>query len=178
MEIDIPKLLTFDTYPDERGDFSVLLERLKIQEIYFNEIIQMNFSRSRKGVVRGLHLQTGSQSQAKLIYCLRGKIIDFAVDLRHESPTFGMHWKFELRATKSNLIYVPKGFGHGFKSNSRMAQVLYLVDSPYVKEAEVSINPLDLTLNLDWGGGKKLLSKKDRDGISFESWISGSKRAK
>ena len=153
-----------DVYYDERGNF---------REIYknsantpFGNAVQVNQSVSVKGTLRGLHFQKPPYAQAKLVRAVYGKILDVAVDIRKNSPTFGQYVAVELSAAKGNELYIPIGFAHGFLALpdelTDEAKVEYLVfGSPYHKDSESGILYNSSELDIDWGDTEKIISDKD-----------------
>ncbi len=126
--------------------------------------IQDNQSKSSKGVLRGLHYQKGNTSQAKLVRVLQGCVVDVAVDLRTDSPTYGQHVMVELSEENQRQLFIPRGFAHGFQVLSDTAVFTYKVDNRYAPEDECSIRFDDPTLNIAWPittKDKLLLSDKD-----------------
>ena len=125
--------------------------------------IQDNQSFSTRGVIRGLHLQINPYAQAKLVRVLQGEILDVAVDLRKNSPTYGQHFSVVLSADNKKQLMVPHGFAHGFSVLSETASVLYKVDQLYHKESERGIRYDDPTLAIDWQLDPKeiIVSEKD-----------------
>ena len=126
--------------------------------------VQDNESRSRYGVVRGLHYQREPYSQSKLVRCLEGRVLDVAVDIRPESPTYGKYVSVELSADNHRQLFIPKGFAHGFAVLSEEALFAYKCDEFYHPEAECGIAWDDPTLSIDWGLPKEdiILSEKDK----------------
>jgi dTDP-4-dehydrorhamnose 3,5-epimerase len=125
--------------------------------------VQDNQSLSReKGVLRGLHFQKPPMSQAKLVRVLRGAIWDVIVDIRHNSPTCGLWQGFELSATNFAMLYVPRGFAHGFCTLEPDTEVLYKTDNFYSPEHDSGIIWNDSTLAIDWPVENPILSDKDR----------------
>ncbi len=112
--------------------------------------VQDNQSFSSRGVLRGLHYQQGEFSQAKLVRVLAGTVVDVAVDLRIDSPTFGKHVMVELSAENKKQLFIPRGFAHGFQVISEQALFTYKVDNIYAPQAERSIRYNDPTLNIAW----------------------------
>ena len=112
--------------------------------------VQDNQSFSSRGVLRGLHYQQGVFSQAKLVRVLAGTVVDVAVDLRKDSPTFGKHVMVELSAENKRQLFIPRGFAHGFQVISEQALFTYKVDNIYAPQAERSIRYNDPTLNIAW----------------------------
>ena len=125
--------------------------------------VQDNESKSRYGVVRGLHYQKPPYTQSKLVRCVRGAVLDVAVDLRPGSPTFRRHVAVELTEENHRQMFIPKGFAHGFAVLSEEAVFQYKCDEFYHPEADAGIQLLDESLGIDWRIPKEkvLLSEKD-----------------
>ncbi|MDR2121491.1 MAG: dTDP-4-dehydrorhamnose 3,5-epimerase [Flavobacteriaceae bacterium] len=159
-------------FEDSRGFFmeTFNLKRFSEKTGYKPEFVQDNLSRSSYGVIRGLHQQLPPYAQSKLVYVLEGKVIDVAVDVRKDSPTFGQYVSVELSAENKKQLFIPKGFLHGFSVLSETVLFAYKCEGFYNKESEFGINPLDAALNIDWGieKGKEILSGKDLTAASFE----------
>ncbi|CAM4029385.1 dTDP-4-dehydrorhamnose 3,5-epimerase [Flavobacterium weaverense] len=138
-------------FNDERGYFFEGYNKTKFNEngIMYN-FIQDNQSFSTKGVIRGLHLQINPFAQAKLVRVLQGEILDVAVDLRKNSPTYGQHFSVRLSAENKKQLMVPHGFAHGFSVLSDTASVMYKVDQLYHKDSERGIRYDDPMLAIDW----------------------------
>jgi dTDP-4-dehydrorhamnose 3,5-epimerase len=151
-------------FKDSRGYF---MEAWKQEE--FNEhvgktnFIQDNESKSAFGVLRGLHYQKGSLSQAKLVRVIKGRVLDVAVDIRKSSPTFGKHVKIELSEDNKRQLFIPRGFAHGFLVLSDEAIFTYKVDNPYAPQAEAGIRWDDPALAIEWpiDFSQVLTSEKD-----------------
>lgn len=129
--------------------------------------VQDNESVSSRGVLRGLHFQEGEWSQAKLVRVSQGCVLDVAVDLRGDSPTYGKHVAVELSAENGRQLFIPRGFAHGFVVLSETAQFQYKVDNVYAPQAEKTLKFDDETLEIDWRIKKEemLLSEKDMKGV-------------
>ena len=158
-------------FKDERGYFMETWRQEDFDEhIGKVRFIQDNESCSSMGVLRGLHYQKGDASQAKLVRVILGRVVDVAVDLRKDSPTFGKHIMVELNDENHRMIYIPRGFAHGFKVLSEHAVFTYKVDNAYAPQAECSIRYNDPTLNIQWPETPELnLSDKDlHHAVSFE----------
>lgn len=155
---------------DERGYFMESFRQDKFEE-HIGQInfIQDNESKSTKGVLRGLHYQTGDYSQAKLVRVLQGTVLDAIVDLRKSSPTFGQHLIVELSDENKRQLFVPRGFAHGFMVISETAVFAYKVDNIYSKEHETTLLWNDPKLNIDWQVNESeiILSEKDKVGKLF-----------
>ena len=128
------------------------------------DFVQDNESMSAYGVVRGLHFQKPPYAQSKLVRCVRGKVLDVAVDLRKGSPTFGQHVAVELSEENHRQFFIPKGFAHGFAVLSEVAVFQYKCDEFYHPEADAGIQLLDPALGIDWQvpAERMILSEKDR----------------
>lgn len=129
-----------------------------------NRFIQDNQSKSSYGVIRGLHCQLGEHSQAKLVRVLQGKVLDVAVDIRRDSPTFGQHVAVELSDENMRQLFIPRDFLHGFSVLSDTAIFAYKVDNLYCKESEFGIRYDDPEIGVNWRvpAEKVLTSEKDR----------------
>jgi dTDP-4-dehydrorhamnose 3,5-epimerase len=127
------------------------------------QFVQDNQSRSSKGVLRGLHMQKGDAAQAKLVRVLEGAVLDIAVDLRKDSPTFGQHYAIELTAENHKQFFVPAGFAHGFVVLSERATFFYKVDKFYQPGNEVGIIYNDKDLNIDWQLPVREIKLSDKD---------------
>ena len=148
---------------DDRGFFSELFREDLFTEagIKFRPV-QINLSYSRKGVIRGLHFQRKPFTQAKLIYCPKGKIYDVIVDLRPNSPTFKKWYGVLLSPDNLNALFVPRGFAHGFASLEEGSQVLYATDNVYSKDHDGGIRWNDPDLGIVWPFKDPILSEKDK----------------
>lgn len=124
--------------------------------------MQDNYSISVKGVLRGLHYQLKPKAQSKLVKCIRGKIFDVAVDIRKNSPTFGKWIGVELSEENMYMLYIPKGFAHGFLVLSDKAEVLYKVSAEYDPTLERGIIWNDPDIGIEWGTTSPILSEKDK----------------
>lgn len=157
-------LINPSIFKDERGYFFEAYNKSKFKENGINyNFIQDNQSFSKRGVIRGLHLQINPFAQAKLVRVLEGEILDVAVDLRKKSPTFGQHFSVMLSAENKKQLMIPHGFAHGFSVLSETASVLYKVDQVYDKESERGIRYDDPILAIDWqvNPDEVIVSEKD-----------------
>ncbi len=165
-------LLTPQVFEDERGSFteSFNQERFKEMTGVDCEFVQDNQSVSRKGVLRGLHFQTGKHAQAKLIRVVSGSVLDVVVDCRKESPTFGHQYSVVLDDKTHQQLYIPKGFAHGFLTLSETAIFCYKCDEYYHKESESGIIYNDPTLAIDWQFpmDQLIISDKDKQLPTFD----------
>ena len=161
-------IIESDCYGDNRGWFMETYNKAKFAEMGIETVfVQDNMSYSaQKGTLRGLHYQRAPYSQAKLVRCTKGKVIDVAVDIRKGSPTYGKWVSCELSEDNKRMFYLPKGMAHGFLTVSDDVEFQYKVDELYNKESEGSIRYDDPTINVDWGsllnGIEPVLSEKDK----------------
>ena len=152
-------------FSDSRGCFfESFSERDFAEAVWPVRFVQDNESRSVYGVIRGLHFQKPPHAQAKLVRVVKGKVLDVAVDLRKDSPTFGQHVAMELSDENRRQMFIPRGFAHGFSVLSEEAVFQYKCDSYYAPESEGSLAWNDPDLNIDWNvpAGSEILSDKDR----------------
>lgn len=149
-------------YGDDRGQF---LEAFR--EEYFHGVgiassfIQDNISVSKKGTVRGLHYQCHPHAQTKLVMAIEGEILDVAVDLRKNSPTFGESFCMKLNSSNRKMMLIPEGFAHGFSVLSEKATVFYKCNNYYNKDSERGIKWNDPKIGIDWEVKNPILSEKD-----------------
>lgn len=150
-DIEGPLIIEPKVFGDERGYFFESFSQrefdAKVGELRF---VQDNESCSRRGVMRGLHFQMPPFTQAKLVRCVRGAVLDVAVDIRRDSPTYGRHVAVELTEDNHRQFFVPKGFAHGFSVLSEVAVFQYKCDEFYHPEADAGISILDESLGIDW----------------------------
>ena len=157
-------VLSPSVFEDERGYFFEAYNKNKFADLgIYVDFVQDNQSFSKKGTLRGLHYQNPPFAQTKLVRVLQGEIMDVAVDLRKDSPTYGKHFALILSAENKKQLFVPQGFAHGFSVLSETAVVLYKCDQYYNKASEGGIRYDDATLDIDWGMDLKhaLISEKD-----------------
>uniref|UniRef100_UPI0040490289 dTDP-4-dehydrorhamnose 3,5-epimerase n=1 Tax=Flavobacterium sp. TaxID=239 RepID=UPI0040490289 len=152
-------------FEDDRGYFFESFNANKFNSAIGQEVlfVQDNQSFSHKGVIRAIHYQIGEYAQAKLVRVLSGTVLDVAVDLRKESPTFGQHFAIELSAENKKQLFIPKGFGHGFAVLSETAEFFYKCDNFYNKSSEGGIIYNDDTLNIDWQLPEELIKVSEKD---------------
>lgn len=159
-------------YKDERGYFFESYNEKIFESLGISvNFVQDNESCSKYGVIRGLHYQIGSYAQAKLVRVVKGKVWDVVVDIRKNSQTFGKWYGVELDSETKNMMFIPRGFAHGFSVLSEIAIFTYKCDNFYNKEAERGIIFNDPSLNIDWKipSGDKIVSQKDINLPSFKN---------
>lgn len=154
----IPKV-----FGDHRGFFMESWSRRTMEEAgLFYDFVQDNHSLSTvKGTLRGIHFQKGNKAQAKLVRCVRGAVLDVAVDLRHDSPTYKQWVGVELSEENKKQLLIPRGFGHGFVTLTDHVEFLYKADNYYAPEADGGIRWNDPDIGVDWGISEPILSEKD-----------------
>ena len=153
-------------FEDARGYFFESYNKKAFDtEVYPVDFVQDNESCSSYGVMRGLHFQRPPHAQAKLVRCVRGKVLDVAVDIRKGSPTYGKHVSCLLTEENHRQFFIPRGFAHGFAVLSDTAVFQYKCDNYYCPEADGGISIIDPSLDIDWGMALEdaLLSDKDKN---------------
>jgi dTDP-4-dehydrorhamnose 3,5-epimerase len=163
----IPDVLIIEPTPfqDDRGLSMELYQASRyVAHGLTRPFVQDNFSRSAKGVLRGLHFQNPT-SQGKLVSVLSGSVLDVAVDIRFGSPTFGRHVSFELSETTRRQCWIPRGFAHGFVVLSDSADLLYKCDEFYSPGDEAVLRWDDPELGIDWHCAAPIISPRDRHGL-------------
>ncbi|UKA26075.1 dTDP-4-dehydrorhamnose 3,5-epimerase [Photobacterium damselae subsp. damselae] len=172
IETDIPdvKIIEPAVFGDERGFFMETWNQKKFEELVTGkptQFVQDNHSKSKKGILRGLHYQT-ENTQGKLVRVVSGEVFDVAVDIRKNSPTFGKWVGVYLSAENKRQLWVPEGFAHGFYVTSDEAEFVYKCTDYYAPEYETSIQWDDPNIDIQWPVDKNvILSKKDKLGIKF-----------
>ena len=172
-KLDSVKLIEPRVFGDERGFFMESWNQRDFDSLVKPvNFIQDNHSRSKRGVVRGLHFQLPPHPQAKLVRCVLGSIFDVAVDIRKSSPTYGQWVGFELSAENKRQLWIPEGFAHGFCVLTPHARIAYKCDAFYTPQSEGAIDALDKNLAIDWKVDSSLIfrSEKDRCAISFAAY--------
>ena len=177
IKTDIEGLLVIQprVFNDSRGYFFESFNQKEFDEKvapiigHSVNFVQDNESMSQYGVLRGLHFQRPPFAQAKLVRCVRGRVLDIAVDIRGGSPTYGKHVAVELSEENHTQFFIGKGFAHGFAVLSPEAIFQYKCDELYHPESEGGISILDPSLGIDWGFPLEsaILSAKDQDRINL-----------
>lgn len=159
------KIIEPDVFGDHRGWFFESWSAHKLLELGISEeFVQDNHSFSQKtGTLRGLHFQRYPHTQAKIIRCTSGKILDVAVDIRKGSPTYCRWVSVELSADNFKQLYIPAGFAHGFLTLTDNVEIQYKTSNYYTPDCDRSIRWNDLAIGIDWGIENPILSDKDRE---------------
>lgn len=164
-EIDGVLIVEPKVFGDSRGYFfeSFNAKEFKAKTGIDVTFVQDNESMSGYGVMRGLHFQRPPFTQSKLVRCVRGRVLDVAVDIRKGSPTYGRHVAVELTEDNHRQFFIPKGFAHGFAVLSETAVFQYKCDNFYAPHSDAGISILDSSLGIGWGipSDKAVLSEKD-----------------
>lgn len=163
-EIDGVVIIEPKVFADARGYFFESFSQREFDEkVRMVRFVQDNESRSVKGVIRGLHFQRPPFTQSKLVRCVRGTVVDVAVDIRKGSPTFGKHVAVELSEENHRMLFIPRGFAHGFAVVSDVAVFQYKCDEYYHPESDAGISILDESLGINWPVdlSEAILSEKD-----------------
>ena len=170
------KVVQLKIYHDNRGFFVERFNKKLFQDLGLPiDYFQDNHSFSSPNVIRGLHFQN-NPSQAKLVGCLRGKILDVAVDIRKNSPTFGKYFSIELSGENGKLLFIPAGFAHGFAVlGNENADVMYKVDNQFSKEGDGGIRFNDPDLKIDWQIANPIISDKDKNLPLFADYLKNPK---
>ena len=162
-------------FRDERGYFLESFNHLKFQKStgLSVQFVQDNLSKSNKGVLRGLHFQIEEYEQAKLVWVIKGSVLDVCVDLRQNSETFGHYFSIILDDRSHKQLFIPKGFAHGFLTLEDETIFAYKCDNFYHKPSERGIVYNDKTLNIDWDFPEHqiILSEKDAQLPTFENFF-------
>jgi dTDP-4-dehydrorhamnose 3,5-epimerase len=160
-------------FGDERGFFLESFNLSKYKEFVGDyNFVQDNQSMSAKGVLRGLHFQAPPFDQGKLVQVIKGSVLDVALDIRKNSPTYGKHFKVILSEKDKNQFWVPPGFAHGFCSLEDNTIFSYKCTNYYSPSHEMSILWNDPTLNIDWQIVNPIISEKDKNGTLFTNFDS------
>ena len=150
--IDGAWLYQSDVHSDSRGYFTEWFKSELVKNVVGREfkIAQANISNSKRGVVRGIHCSIAKEGQAKWVTCISGKIIDFIVDIRPNSPTFKKWVAVELTGASGKSVFIGEGLGHAFIAMEDESRISYLLSSPYSPKEELAINPKDPEIAINW----------------------------
>jgi dTDP-4-dehydrorhamnose 3,5-epimerase len=178
MEIQTLKIpgtyeITLSPIGDSRGFFMRTFDLNGFNKYGLNKIwVQENHARSaQKGIIRGLHFQFPPYAETKLVRCIRGKILDVFVDLRKDSNTFGQWDSIELSEENKNMVFIPRGFAHGYCTLTEESEVLYKVDNFYAPEYEGGLLWNDSDIGIQWPVSDPILSDKDKRNMSFKEFV-------
>ena len=162
---------SLDKKYDKRGHFVRIFDKNIFKKVNISNVwVQENSSFTiKKNTIRGLHMQLAPFDEAKLVRCIKGKILDVYVDLRKESKTFGKWGSITLDS--SNMIYIPRGFAHGFCTLEDNCSVFYKVDNYYNQKKECGILWNDIDLNINWPTNNPIISDKDNKNLSLKEFI-------
>ena len=169
LELEGVTLITHDVHADDRGSFSRLfclesLERLELPAHWPQGNISTNH---RRGTMRGMHFQRPPCAEEKLVRCMHGRMLDVVVDLREDSPTYLQHLQIELCASDGKMLYVPRGFAHGFLTLVDDTSVFYLMGNTHQPESATGLRWNDPALGIEWPEGIQVISKQDQ---SWPDW--------
>ena len=155
-------LVKLNPFIDERGFFCEVFRSENFIQAGLPPFVQENHSLSMKGTIRGLHFQTEPKAIGKLVRCVRGQILDVAVDIRKDSPNYGKYFSMILNASGFEMLYIPPGFAHGFCAIKNSTEVMYKTTGYYSKEHDFGIRWNDPTINIKWPTDLKyIVSDKD-----------------
>ncbi len=175
IETKIPGLLIIkpQIFEDDRGYFFESFNNDKFINAGIDvRFVQDNESKSQKGVLRGLHFQKPPYAQGKLVRVMRGAVLDVAVDIRKDSPTYGQWESIKLSGDNKMMYWIPAGLAHGFLTLEDDTIFFYKCTNTYNRESEGSIRWDDPTLNINWGTNDPILSEKDKDAPLFKDFQS------
>jgi dTDP-4-dehydrorhamnose 3,5-epimerase len=160
-------------FEDKRGYFLESYNKKAFAENGINAVfVQDNQSLSQKGVLRGLHFQAPPHAQGKLISVVKGAVLDIALDIRKNSPTYGKHFGIELNEKNKTMFWIPEGFAHGFLTLEDNTIFNYKCTNFYHKDSEGSVLWNDKGLNINWGINDPILSEKDHSGTPLNEFKS------
>ena len=162
-------------FGDHSGFFMESWSQKKMEAagLFYNFVQDNHSSSTVKGTLRGIHFQRGDKAQAKLVRCVKGAVLDVAVDLRPASPTYKQWVAVELSAENKKQLMIPRGFGHGFVTLTDDVEFLYKADNYYAPEADGGIRWNDPELNIDWGVDSPVLSDKDANAPLLKDAVTG-----
>ncbi len=178
MEIKERKLkgtfeITLKPHGDHRGFFMRTFDDKIFKDWGLDRAwVQENHSSSgQKGIIRGLHFQLPPYSETKMVRCIRGAVLDVFVDIRKDSPTFGQWDAIELTEENKKMIFIPRGFAHGFCTLTERSEVVYKVDNFYTPTAEQGLLWNDAEININWPVAEPILSQKDEKNLTLKEFV-------
>ncbi len=158
-------------FEDNRGYFFESYNKQKIKDVGIDvEFVQDNESKSCKGVLRGLHFQSPPYAQGKLVRVIKGSVLDVAVDIRKNSPTYGKHVSITLTEQNKTMLWIPAGFAHGFLTLEDDTIFAYKCTHFYHKESEGCIDWNDPDLAITWNIDNPVMSEKDKNALAFKNF--------
>lgn len=160
------KIIKRKIFGDSRGYFSRLFDLQELQQISWNnrQIFQINQSfTQQQGTIRGMHFQAPPFNDCKIVNCLQGKVLDIAVDIRKNSPTFLQYEAIELSSENATAFWIPEGFAHGFQTLCDDCMLLYIHSQLFSADHDCGLNPTDAKLNIDWKLPISCMSEKDKN---------------
>lgn len=162
-------------FGDHRGFFMESWSKREFEKegLYYDFVQDNHSSSAVKGTLRGIHFQRGDKAQAKLVRCVKGAVLDVAVDLRPASPTYKKWVAVELSAENKKQLLIPRGFGHGFVTLTDDVEFLYKADNYYAPEADGGIRWNDPEIGVDWGVEHPILSQKDENAPLLKDAVTG-----
>lgn len=169
------KLIERQAICDSRGHLTRIFCREELSEVgWSNQIAQINHTyTSKQGTVRGMHYQRVPYSEMKLISCIRGKLLDIAVDLRTGSKTYLQHHAEVLSVENGKALLIPEGFAHGFQALTDDVELIYCHSMPYNADVEAGINPMDKGLGIDWPLPITDISERDQNHQPIGEYFEG-----
>ena len=169
-QISEVKVIQPRIFEDNRGFFYETINVCKLKEdgIDFTPVQENCAYSIKKGTIRGLHFQNNPMAQAKIVRCTQGRVMDYAVDLRKNSPTYLKYVCVELSAENKKQLYIPRGFAHGVISLEDNCTIEYFADNRYSPENDRSIRYDDKSIGIDWGFDEIIVSEKDRNAPSVK----------
>ncbi len=155
-------IITPKIFPDERGEFAEMYKYSDFEKAGITDrFVQTNYSKSKKGVLRGMHYQLPPMAQAKLVRVIFGSVFDVAIDIRKDSPTYGKWVGVTLTSELKNMLYIPEGFAHGFCALEDDTQMVYNCSREYSSEHERGIVWNDPTIHIIWQISEPILADRD-----------------
>tara|TARA_R110002020_G_scaffold132783_2_gene296416 strand:- start:1654 stop:2205 length:552 start_codon:yes stop_codon:yes gene_type:complete len=171
IEIEGLAIIKPQVFHDDRGYFFESWSKEMFEKNgIVGDFLQDNQSLSMKGVLRGLHFQNPPYEQGKLVRVIKGSVVDVAVDIRKDSPTYGEHVSVHLTEDNKNMFWIPPGFAHGFITLEDNTIFSYKCTNIYNKESEGTLMWNDEDLNIDWHTPTPIVSEKDEQGINFKNF--------
>ena len=172
--------IRFEPRKDERGHFMRIYDKQTFEQhgLQVNWLQENHVLSRQKGTLRGLHMQLPPYAETKLLRCVSGAVLDVFVDLREGSPTFGEWDSVKISAEAMDMVYVPRGFAHGYLCLKDNTEVSYRVDSVYHPQSERAIRWNDPQLAIEWDVKNPIISEKDRNAPSFKDFVDSSQTIK